>query len=289
MDYKVLYRKYRPDNFSSIVGQDYMVSILKNAIKTEKISHAYIFSGPRGTGKTSTAKVFAKAINCLNPTNEGPCNECDSCKKILKWYNLIPIFSYVFQKGKCSYCHKKISSENIWAELATGFLFLFTYLWFNNGYNFFVGLIICSLLIIIFISDFKYMIILDSPLIISSILIIILKLIFIGFKDTITSILSGVALFIVMLVLLDIGKILFKKEALGGGDIKFSFLIGLILNFPIGLVTIILSSFLALPYAVASVIIKKNNELPYGPFLAGALFIVFFNYDKFLDLFNFLI
>lgn len=216
-------------------------------------------------------------------------SKCDSCGKILKWYNLIPIFSYVFQKGKCSYCHKKISSENIWAELATGFLFLFTYLWFNNGYNFFVGLIICSLLIIIFISDFKYMIILDSPLIISSILIIILKLIFVGFKETITSILSGVALFIVMLVLLDIGKILFKKEALGGGDIKFSFLIGLILNFPIGLVTIILSSFLALPYAVASVIIKKNNELPYGPFLAGALFIVFFNYDKFLDLFNFLI
>ena len=79
MDYKVLYRKYRPDNFSSIVGQDYMVSILKNAIKNDKISHAYIFSGPRGTGKTSTAKVFAKAINCLNPTEEGPCNECESC------------------------------------------------------------------------------------------------------------------------------------------------------------------------------------------------------------------
>lgn len=79
MDYKVLYRKYRPDNFFSIVGQDYMVSILKNAIKNDKISHAYIFSGPRGTGKTSTAKVFAKAINCLNPTEEGPCNECESC------------------------------------------------------------------------------------------------------------------------------------------------------------------------------------------------------------------
>lgn len=79
MDYKVLYRKYRPDNFSSIVGQDYMISILKNAIKNDKISHAYIFSGPRGTGKTSTAKVFAKAINCLNPTEEGPCNECESC------------------------------------------------------------------------------------------------------------------------------------------------------------------------------------------------------------------
>lgn len=79
MDYKVLYRKYRPDTFSSIIGQDYMMSILKNSIKKEKISHAYIFSGPRGTGKTSTAKVFAKAINCLNPTEDGPCNACDSC------------------------------------------------------------------------------------------------------------------------------------------------------------------------------------------------------------------
>ena len=79
MDYKVLYRKYRPDTFSNIVGQDYMVSILKNAIKNDKISHAYIFSGPRGTGKTSTAKVFAKAINCLHPTEDGPCNECENC------------------------------------------------------------------------------------------------------------------------------------------------------------------------------------------------------------------
>ena len=79
MDYKVLYRKYRPDDFSSIIGQDYMVSILKNSIQKDRISHAYIFSGPRGTGKTSTAKVFAKAINCLNPSVNGPCNECENC------------------------------------------------------------------------------------------------------------------------------------------------------------------------------------------------------------------
>jgi len=79
MDYKVLYRKYRPDDFSNVIGQDYMISILKNSIKKDKISHAYIFSGPRGTGKTSTAKVFAKAINCLKPSENGPCNECESC------------------------------------------------------------------------------------------------------------------------------------------------------------------------------------------------------------------
>ena len=91
MEYKVLYRKYRPDNFSNIIGQDYMVTILKNAIKNDKISHAYIFSGPRGTGKTSTAKVFAKAINCLNPTEDGPCNECESCKHFKENADIIEI------------------------------------------------------------------------------------------------------------------------------------------------------------------------------------------------------
>lgn len=91
MDYKVLYRKYRPDDFSSIIGQEYMISILKNAIKMNKISHAYIFSGPRGTGKTSTAKVFAKAINCLNPTENGPCNECESCRTFKENADIIEI------------------------------------------------------------------------------------------------------------------------------------------------------------------------------------------------------
>ena len=91
MDYKVLYRKYRPDDFSGLIGQDYTSSILKNTIQTNKISHAYIFSGTRGTGKTSTAKIFAKAINCLNPTENGPCNECDSCKSFKENADIIEI------------------------------------------------------------------------------------------------------------------------------------------------------------------------------------------------------
>ena len=80
MEYKVLYRKYRPNNFDDIIDQDYIITILKNSLKSKKTSHAYLFSGPRGTGKTTTAKVFAKAINCQNPTDSGPCNECESCK-----------------------------------------------------------------------------------------------------------------------------------------------------------------------------------------------------------------
>ena len=215
-------------------------------------------------------------------------SRCDSCGHELKWYNLIPIFSYIFQRGKCSFCHQKIASEHFWTELATGALFLLTYYYFPIGYNFYVGLIISSLLVIIFVSDFKYMIILDSPLIISGIIIIILKLIFFGVKTTVISIISGIALFFVMLLMFEIGKLLFKKEALGGGDIKLSFIIGLVLNFNLGLTALVLSTFVALPYALASLEIKKNNEFPYGPFLAGSLFIVFYHYDKFLLLLDFL-
>ena len=78
MSYQVLYRTYRPSKFSEVVGQEYIVKILKNTIKNQKIAHAYLFAGPRGTGKTTIAKLFAKAINCEN-FNEESCDECASC------------------------------------------------------------------------------------------------------------------------------------------------------------------------------------------------------------------
>ena len=91
MNYKVLYRKYRPGDFENIVGQDYIIKTLKNSIKNGNISHAYIFSGPRGTGKTSTAKVFAKAINCLNSKDGDPCGECDFCRNFAENPDIIEI------------------------------------------------------------------------------------------------------------------------------------------------------------------------------------------------------
>lgn len=80
--YQALYRKYRPNAFDCVCGQEHITSVLKYQTANSKVSHAYLFCGSRGTGKTSCAKILAKAVNCLNPINGNPCNECESCRAI---------------------------------------------------------------------------------------------------------------------------------------------------------------------------------------------------------------
>lgn len=82
MSYTALYRKYRPSEFEDVKGQEHIVTTLKNQIRAERIGHAYLFCGTRGTGKTTVAKIFAKAVNCQHPVDGSPCGECESCKAI---------------------------------------------------------------------------------------------------------------------------------------------------------------------------------------------------------------
>jgi len=83
MEYKALYREYRPKTFDEVIGQKHVVEALRNSVKYKRIAHAYLFAGTRGTGKTSVARIFARAVNCLDINNGNPCNECHICKGIL--------------------------------------------------------------------------------------------------------------------------------------------------------------------------------------------------------------
>lgn len=82
MAYQALYRVYRPQSFNDVVGQQHIIKTLQNALVQEKFSHAYLFSGPRGTGKTTAAKILAKAVNCEKAPIAEPCNECATCRGI---------------------------------------------------------------------------------------------------------------------------------------------------------------------------------------------------------------
>lgn len=213
-----------------------------------------------------------------------PGSHCENCGHILKWYENIPILSYIFLGGLCKKCKKPIGFVYFMTELLSGALFALCYKVYGINYNLYLSLIISSLVIIIFVSDSKYMIINDSPLVISSILVFIIKFICSGYKAALMSIFDGLIIFLVAYLLMLFGKMLFKQEALGGGDIKLSFVAGMFLGIKFGILYIVLASFLAFPYAIYITIKNKDNMLPFGPFLVSSLLIVFLNMNMFNEM-----
>ena len=229
---------------------------------------------------------FYNVVGLRIPNGESiikPGSHCPKCNHKLSWYENIPVLSYIFLGGKCKNCKQKISIIYPIIEILTSFLFYISYKIFGLSEEFFISLVISSLVVIIFVSDSKYMIISDSPLIVSTILRLIIKFIYNGYKDCFISIIYGLIVFGVMYLTMLLGNALFKKESLGGGDIKLSFISGLALGPLLGLFYIILASFLAFPYAIYISIKSKDTMLPFGPFLATSLLIIYLNYDFFYE------
>ena len=232
---------------------------------------------------------FYNVVGMRLPNNESivfPGSHCEKCNHKLKWYENIPLLSYILLGGKCSNCKSKISVWYPAIELFTGMLFLISYYTFGLSYEFAIAIIISSLVTIIFVSDINYYIILDSPIIIGSILIIIIKLLSTSLKDTLISFGSGILIFAIMYGIMLLGNLLFKKESLGGGDIKLSFIAGLVLGPKLGIFYIIFGAFLAFPYAMYITIRNKENMLPFGPFLISSLLIIYLDYNFFLNFIN---
>ena len=128
-----------------------------------------------------------------------PGSHCDNCNHELKWYELIPVISYMLQKGKCRSCGAKIPFLTVIIELITAGAFVLPYYLYGFDYKFFAAIVIFSLTIIIFISDFKYYIINDGPLFTSIIFIILLKLYFFNYNVVLHSVLSGLIMFVLLL------------------------------------------------------------------------------------------
>jgi len=174
-------------------------------------------------------------------------------------------------------------------ELCTGVLFAVCYHVFDLSLDLVNSLIFVSSLIIIIISDIEYMIILDEVLIFAIVGIIIIDIFNIGLYNTSIQILYGIGAFITMYLIKKLGDILFKQESLGGGDIKLMFLIGLVIGYSMAVCNIFFATFIAFPIALFLLITKKDNIIPFGPFLSMSAIILFVWGLNFNDIINFIL
>lgn len=244
----------------------------------------FIFGSVMGSFYHALATRLSNGLSIVKPASH-----CDKCKHELRWYELIPIVSYIIQGGKCRKCKTKMPISYLLMEICTGMLFAVCYHVFDTPLEIAVGLVFVSSLIIIIISDIEYMIILDEVLIFAITAIIILYVIDIGLYETSIKILAGAGSFITMLLIKKLGDMMFKQESLGGGDIKLMFLIGLVIGYDMSICNIFFATFIAFPIALFLLISKKDNIIPFGPFLSMSAIILYIWGLTFADIINFII
>lgn len=217
-----------------------------------------------------------------------PSSHCIKCNHKLKPLELIPIISFIFLRGKCHKCKTKISLFYPIFELLTGLAFSLSYVIFGWSLECLYSIVFLSMLLIVIISDYQTMIIPDSILIFFSLLLIFIKFFISGIDSIGISLINSLGTFIFMLLIKLLGDFLFKKESMGGGDIKLLGVFGFVLGFPLSVITIFLSAFIALPISLVVLKLKKTHEIPFGPFLSIAAIIIFLSQIDFNSIIDFL-
>lgn len=230
----------------------------------------FIFGLMLGSFYTVVGERLPEGKSIVNPPSH-----CPNCNHRLGILELMPVFSFLFLGGKCKNCRSKIPVLSTLIEILTSSFFLIAYIRFGISIKLFIALIFISMLVIVIVSDIRYMVICDEVLIIGNILIFILLIISIGFKASMMSLIYGIASLLIMLSIKTLGDIIFKKESMGGGDIKLLGVFGFVLGFPMSLISIFLAAIIALPISIIILKLKKTHEIPFGPFLAIAAIIIF--------------
>ncbi len=225
----------------------------------------------------------------LNQSIIKPSSHCPNCNKKLRLLDLVPILSYIFLKGKCRYCHKKISIFYPLVELFTGIIFAVSYYSFGFSFELLIAISLASYLAIVIVSDLNFYIIPDQVTIFFGILIFIINIFNYGIVGGLKFALYGLIMFLFMYLVMLLGNYIFKQESLGGGDIKLLFVLGMTMPILLDFIAVIVATFLAFPIATYFLIKNKDKMLPFGPFLIlGFLLLFMFKIDV-NDIYNFLI
>lgn len=215
-----------------------------------------------------------------------PGSHCHICNHKLRWYELIPIISYIIQGGKCRKCKETLPLSYLVIEIVTGVLYAVCFHEYGISSDLVISIIFVSILIIVIVSDIEYMIILDEVLVFGSVITIIFYLILYGLDVTVYHIFDAALAFVAMYTLKLLGDFMFKKESLGGGDIKLMFFFGLVIGLPLSIVTIFVATFIAFPIALFILFSRRDNMIPFGPFLSMAAILILISGIKFDDIIN---
>jgi leader peptidase (prepilin peptidase)/N-methyltransferase len=229
------------------------------------------------------------------PRNESlicPGSRCTSCKKPIPWYDNIPLLSYIILKGRCRFCHERISFRYFAVELISASCFLILFMNFRFNYIFWVYSLLTFILIVVTFIDLEFQIIPDRISLVGIFAGIILCIIFPGlqnaftwkraFLNSIIGVLTGAGLIYLTGVL---GQLAFKKESMGGGDVKLMGMLGAFLGWKLAIFIFFLAPFFGAPIGIYAKFIKKQEVIPYGPYISLASFVAMVWGHRILGLF----